>query len=622
MLTTIYLVPLVPLAAAVINLFFGKRLGPKAAWLACAAMLVAFAMACVALAQLLALPVTERTVVTELYQWFSAGTFSVDVAFRLDQLSMTMLMVVTGVGSLIHLYSIGYMKDDPRYGRFFAYLNLFVAFMLILVLADNYLLLYLGWEGVGLCSYLLIGFWFEKKSAGNAAKKAFVVTRIGDTLMLIGLALMVLQVGSLGFSEVLGGGAKTLSEGTATVIALLLFCGAVGKSAQLPLHVWLPDAMEGPTPVSALIHAATMVTAGVYLLARSHVLLTETALDVVLIIGLATALYAALCAIAQDDLKRTLAYSTISQLGYMFFAIGLKEYSLAIVLLVMHACYKGLMFLGAGSVMHGLGGETDMTKMGGLRKTMPLTGAFFVVGAWSLSGLPPFSGFFSKDPIIAAAAELGDELAWLVASVAAFLSALYIGRLLFLTFFGTYRGDKHPHESPKIMTIPMGILAFLAAVGGLLTLSPKTGELEDWLRPVFGHEPEVHEGFLSESSLTSISVLIALAGAILAWYWFASGKVAWQERRARHPRTRAFLASGMGIDEGYRRVIAAPGRLVAVFLTAFDANVVDGAANGVGKLSVLVAVVGRRLQTGFVRTYALGVALGAFGLLLWLAVRA
>ena len=390
MLTLIWLVPAIPLAASVINLFFGKRLRETSGWLAVLAVAASFAVCLGALAQLLSRAPVDRVEFVHLFDWISVGSLNVGVTLRVDPLSMTMILVVTGVGSLIHLYSIGYMKGDARYSRFFAYMNLFVFLMLMLVLADNFLLLYLGWEGVGLCSYLLIGFWFEKKTASDAAKKAFITTRVGDTAMLIGIALIFVHFGSLDFGRVLGqswacpgGGACGTPEvgGVFTAIALLLFAGAVGKSAQVPLHVWLPDAMEGPTPVSALIHAATMVTAGVYLVVRSHVLfeLSGTALTVVLVVGLATALYAATAALGQDDIKRVLAYSTISQLGFMFFAAGLRDYPAAMFLLVTHAFYKALMFLSAGSVMHGLHGETDMKKMGGLARFMPATATAFMI---------------------------------------------------------------------------------------------------------------------------------------------------------------------------------------------------------------------------------------------------
>ena len=469
MLDLVWLIPLLALAGAAVNLFLGRRLGKAAGWLATALVGLGFVLAVATLVDLLGLPADQRAHVTDLFDWISVGTFNVDVALRVDPLSITMLLVVTGVGSLIHLYAIGYMEHDPRFGTFFAYLNLFVFFMLMLVLADNYLLLYLGWEGVGLCSYLLIGFWYERPLASSAAKKAFVTTRIGDAAMLLGIVLIFLHVGSLDFGVVFGPGASELTKGTATAISLLLLAGAIGKSAQLPLHVWLPDAMEGPTPVSALIHAATMVTAGVYLVVRSHVLfeLSGTALTVVLVVGLVSALYAALASIGQFDLKRALAYSTMSQIGFMFFAAGMRFYTGAMLLLVCHAFYKALLFLTAGNVLHGLHDETDMRRMGGLRAEMPLSATWFAIGALSLAGIPPLAGFFAKDQIVGFAATSDRELAWVLASVGAFLSALYIARPLFLTFFGRRRSEEHAHEAPALMHAPLAVLAFLTVVGGL-----------------------------------------------------------------------------------------------------------------------------------------------------------
>jgi NADH-quinone oxidoreductase subunit L len=440
---------------------------------------------------------SDRVKLVHVFDWLSVARLHVPVELRVDPLSVTMLLVITGVGTVIHVYSIGYMEGDPRFGRFFATMNLFVFFMLVLVLAENFLVLYVGWEGVGLCSYLLIGFWDERVSAANAAKKAFITTRIGDTFFLIGIVLIFLRLGSLNFSQVLTDQvASKQPEGVFTVIALLLLGGAIGKSAQMPLHVWLPDAMEGPTPVSALIHAATMVTAGVYLIARAHVFfeISHVAPTVVLIVGLVTAIYAATSALGQDDIKRVLAYSTISQLGFMFFALGLHEYPAAIFLLVTHAFYKALMFLGAGSVMHGLDGETDMTKMGGLARYLPITSVTFGIGALAIAGVPPFAGFWSKDQILAAANQTEHTLAWVLMLVAAFFSTLYITRLVFLTFFGPPRNDRHPHESPPVMTIPLILLAVGAVFGGALSMDAITGRLPTFLTPVFGQVVEPVKG--------------------------------------------------------------------------------------------------------------------------------
>ena len=448
----LWLVPLLPLVGAVINLFFGKRLGKAAGWLAVVMMALSFAVAVLAVKGLLDAPEGERLFLKHLSDWISVGSLRVNFDLRLDALSATMILVVTGIGTLIHVYAIGYMDGDGRFGRFFAYLNLFVFFMLMLVLGANLLVLYLGWEGVGLCSYLLIGFWFDKTANANAAKKAFVTTRVGDTLMLVGLAVVVMKFGTLDYEVIFGAAGSTLTKSAATVISLLLFAGAVGKSAQLPLHVWLPDAMAGPTPVSALIHAATMVTAGVYLVVRMHPVfdLSPVALTVVTVTGLVTAIYAGTCALGQDDIKRVLAYSTISQLGFMFLAAGLKAYSAAIFFLVAHAFYKALMFLGAGSVMHGMHEETDLKVMGGLWRRMPYTAITFTLGALALSGVPPLAGFFAKDAVLEIAQSNSEWGYYLLGTLAAFISALYMGRLIFLAFYGTARSEaaEHAHESP------------------------------------------------------------------------------------------------------------------------------------------------------------------------------
>ena len=506
----IWLVPAVPLAAAATNLFVGKRLGRAAGWLAVGSVAVAFALALSAVMGLRTSPPGSRLYLRHLYDWIAVGRFNVTVDLRLDALSATMILVVTGIGLLIHVYAIGYMHGDPRYGRFFAYMNLFVFFMLMLVLGENFLVMYLGWEGVGLCSYLLIGFWFDKTDNANAAKKAFITTRIGDTAMLIGLALIVAKFGTLDFQVVFGTAGNVLTKDAATAIALLLFAGAVGKSAQVPLHVWLPDAMAGPTPVSALIHAATMVTAGVYLVLRTHVLfeLSGVALVVVTVVGLVTLLFAGTCALGQDDIKRVLAYSTVSQLGYMFVAAGLRAYTLALFLLVAHAFYKALMFLGAGSVMHGMHDETDMKKMGGLIKRMPVTGWTFVIGALALAGIPPLAGFFAKDQILEVANHTGHQWVYVLGTVGALISALYIGRLIFLTFFGTARTEaaEHAHESPAIMTIPLVLLSIGAAFLGLAVERTPEGVFTEWVDPILGHVPDLHVG-LQPGVLTVIAAV-------------------------------------------------------------------------------------------------------------------
>ena len=622
--TLLWLVPLIPLAIATCNLFLGRRIGRLAGILAAGAVALSFVFSLVLVVDLLGLPPDARVRITHFFDWISVGRFSVGADLRLDVLSAVMILVVTGIGLLIHVYAIGYMEGDPRYGRFFAYLNLFVFFMLLLVLADNYLLLYVGWEGVGLCSYLLIGFWFEKTENASAAKKAFVTTRIGDTAMLIGLALIVSKFGSLDFAAVLGAPGETIARGTATAISLLLFAGAIGKSAQVPLHVWLPDAMAGPTPVSALIHAATMVTAGVYLVVRSAPLfeLSGVALTVVLIVGLVTALFAATCALAQDDIKRVLAYSTISQLGFMFMAAGMRFYTGAMFMLVAHAFYKALMFLGAGSVMHGMHEETDLQRMGGLIRRMPITGWTFVLGAFALAGVFPLAGFFAKDQILEIANHTGRTWIYLLGTLGALLSALYIGRLVFLAFFGSPRSEEaeHAHESPSVMTIPLVVLAAGAVLAGLVLSTSSEGRLARFLEPVTGPVP-AGEG-LSTIVLSVIATAVALGALAVAWWVYASGRVEWLTLRERlQPLPRA-ARNGWYVDHAYSTLFVNPGTAAARFTAnVFDTKVVDGLVNGVGAGTRRLAGAVRVVQTGFVRSYALAFFLGAVGVLVWLGTR-
>ena len=632
MLRYAWVVPALPLVGAAVNLFFGKKLNRWAGVLASALMLAAFAVALAVLGDLLALPAEERLHVQHLFDWFTVGNLQVAADLRVDPLSVTMMLVVTGVGAVIHVYSMGYMHGDPRYGRFFSYMNLFCFFMLALVMAESLLFLYLGWEGVGLCSYLLIGFWFERPAAASAAKKAFVVTRVGDTFMLVGIVLVFLRLGSLDFSTALldprqPGTARimelTQPAGVYTIIALLLFAGAVGKSAQIPLHTWLPDAMEGPTPVSALIHAATMVTAGVYLVARTHVLfeVSGVALTVVLVVGLLTALYAATCALGQDDIKRVLAYSTISQLGYMFFALGLRAYAAAIFLLVTHSFYKALMFLSAGSVMHGLEGEIDLKKMGALRAAMPVTAAMFSIGALAIAGVPPFSGFFSKDQILEMANRAGYALAWAVALVAAFFSALYIARLIFLAFFGQDRTERRAHESPPVMTVPLAILAIGAIFGGLVGLSATTGRLQVFLGPVLG-EVEEHTQALPAAALSALSVSVAVAAILVGWFVYGSGRIDWLALRVRLAGLHRFLAHGWYVDDVYSTGLVAPAKAGSAFLAyVVDSRWIDGAVNAVGQLFQWGSSAGRRVQTGLVRNYGLAFLIGVVAVFVYVGFR-
>jgi NADH-quinone oxidoreductase subunit L len=621
----IWLIPVLPLAAAAVNLFLGARLGRWAGRLAVAAMAASFALAASVVRDLLRMPAGSRLYVRHLFDWIQAGNFHVGADLRLDVLSATMILVVTGVGLLIHIYALGYMHGDPRYGRFFSYMNLFVFFMLMLVLAENFLVLYLGWEGVGLCSYLLIGFWFEKTENANAAKKAFITTRIGDTAMLVGLALIAAKFGTLDFTQVFGSAGSVLTKDAATAIALLLFAGAVGKSAQVPLHVWLPDAMAGPTPVSALIHAATMVTAGVYLVLRAHVLfeLSGVALVVVTVIGLTTVIFAGTCALGQDDIKRVLAYSTVSQLGYMFVAIGLRAYAAALFMLVAHAFYKALMFLGAGSVMHGMHEETDMKKMGGLLKRMPLTGVTFIVGAVALAGVPPLAGFFAKDQILEVANHTGHQWVYVLGTVGALLSALYIGRLVFLTFFGTARSPEaeQAHESAAVMTGPLVLLAVGAAGVGLLLQRTLDGGFSGWAQPVLGAPPNGAHG-LPVLTLAVVASVVAVLTLAVAWLVYASGRVDWMALRVRMASVQRLFANGWYVDRTYSALLVTPGKAVAAF-TAYrlDARFLDGIVNGIGAGTRRLAEAGRKIQTGYVRTYALVLFAGAVGILVYTGIR-
>jgi NADH-quinone oxidoreductase subunit L len=625
----IWLVPALPLTGAVVNAAFGRRLDRTAGVVASVAVGSAFIVSVLVLVDMLGRDASQRIFVQHLWTWVPVGSFTASIDLRVDPLSITMALVVTGVSTLIHVYSIGYMERDPRYARYFAQLNLFVFFMLTLVLAENFLLLYVGWEGVGLCSYLLIGHWFERPTAANAAKKAFIVTRVGDAAMLVGIALVFVQFGSLDFGRTLLDcrlvpcPVTTPSHAAYTAMAFLLLAGAVGKSAQMPLQTWLPDAMEGPTPVSALIHAATMVTAGVYLIVRTHVLfeISGVALTAVLIIGLVTAVYAATCALGQDDIKRVLAYSTISQIGYMFFAAGLKVYAVAILLLVAHAFYKALLFLSAGSIMHALENDTDLKGMGGLRRVMPVTFAVFLVGWLAIAGIPPLSGFFAKDQVLAAASQTGRTVAWLVALFAAFFSALYVSRIFFLAFTGAPRYEREPHESPRVMTVPMILLTVGAVGAGVLGLSAVSGVLPRFLAPVLG-PPLKAEGGLSEVWLTVISVSVALLGIATGFLIYRSGRIDWVALRTRFWPVHRTLEHGWWFDTVYGWVLVTPGKALSAFAAyVVDRRIVDGAgtllARGVG----LAASAGRRVQTGRVRNYALGFLVGVVALMAYVAVK-
>ncbi|MGH2739897.1 MAG: NADH-quinone oxidoreductase subunit L [Actinomycetota bacterium] len=617
-LENVWLVPALPLAGAIVLLLAGKRLRPIAGGLASALVGGSFAIGVLSFTELLDAPSGARVFTKHLFDWIQVGSFNAPVELRVDPLSMVMVLTVTGVSFLIHVYSMDYMHGDPRYPRYFAYLNLFVFSMLTLVLANNFVLLYLGWELVGLCSYLLISFWFERRAAADAGKKAFIVTRIGDLGFAVGIFLIFATTGSVRFDEVFGQ-AGTLASTTATAISLLLFAGAVGKSAQMPLHVWLPDAMEGPTPVSALIHAATMVTAGVYLVARTHVLFEASgvALFIVAVVGAVTALYAATSALAQDDLKRVLAYSTISQLGLMFLAAGVGAYAVAIFHLVTHAFFKAVMFLGAGSVMHATEGESDIQRLGGLWRRMPLTTVVFVVGGLALAGVPPLAGFFSKDQILSASYEAGRTGLWVLALLTSGLTGLYMARAVALTFFGRPRGARAVHESPALMTIPMALLAVAAAVGGALGVSATSGGIQAFLDPVLGADVVHPAQGLTEGTLVAIATSVAVVGILVGWLVYGSGRVDWRALRERFGGVRRLLARGWYIDDVYGALIVLPGKAASAFLAyVFDQRVIDGAVNRIGEAFTRLAAVGRRVQSGFVRTYALAFLLGVVALLI------
>ena len=650
----LWLVPILPLAGAAINGFLGRRSSKKSI----SAVALVFCGAAFAMALFLAagFSSTQAPYYFDLAHWIRSGSFQVDFSFYLDQLSLVMLLVVTGVGFLIHIYSVGYMWDDDGYYHFMSYLNLFMFFMLTLVLAKNYLVMFIGWEGVGLASYLLIGFWFTKDSAAAAGKKAFIVNRIGDFGFLIALFLIINHFHSLDFPTVFQAVAPLTSEtagaGFLTAIGLLLMVGAAGKSAQIPLYVWLPDAMEGPTPVSALIHAATMVTAGVYMVARSHVIFERApmALTVVAIIGTLTALFAATIGIAQTDIKKVLAYSTVSQLGYMFMACGVGAFSAGIFHLMTHAFFKGLLFLAAGSVIHGVGGEQDMRKMGGLRQYMPVTFVTMGIATLAIAGIPPFAGFWSKDEILWQA--FGTSwVYWLIGVITAFITSFYMFRLMYMTFGGEYRGsasdpghsahghaahghDAHghghgdPHESPWVMLGPLVILAVLSVFGGFVGHGNR---FEHFLAPVFQQGANViaqetsDAGKSTEYLLMVISISVAGLGWLLAWLLYS-----------RRPQLPARIAASLGglyqavvhkyyVDEIYAAVFVKPliEGSTTILWHGVDQDVIDATVNNSATAAREVSDAARQMQSGNLRSYAGWVAAGGavvIAYMVWMGV--
>ncbi|PWB48594.1 MAG: NADH-quinone oxidoreductase subunit L [Candidatus Methylomirabilota bacterium] len=626
----IWLIPVIPLVGSLIVGLAGRRMSRGLiAALACGAAALSLILSVLSLADLLSLPREARVLHASLGSWIASGDLSVSFAFLFDPLSAVMALVVSGVGLLIHIYSIGYMKEHRDYHRFFALLNLFLAEMLILVLADNYLLLFVGWEGVGLCSYLLIGFWFERPAAAAAGTKAFLVNRIGDAAMVVGLIWMILLFGSLDFRIVSADAPSVLAYGsmTASLLTLLLFIGATGKSAQLPLYVWLPDAMEGPTPVSALIHAATMVTAGVYLVARSAPLfqLAPVSLEIVAWVGGLTALYAASIALVQTDIKRVIAYSTISQLGYMFLGLGVGAYAAGIFHLMTHAFFKALLFLSAGSVIHALAGEQDIRNMGALRQSLRVTAGSFLVGALANAGVVPFAGFWSKDEILAAVYTSGHMPLWIIGVLTAAGTGLYMFRLYFLAFEGKPRLDvhtmSHVHEAPWSMRLPLLLLAFGSATVGFVGVPSGSGLFQRFLSSVFpasGHEGAADLG--SEVVLAVAALVMAVGGIVVAYRYCLLDPNRAERLAQRHPALYRILLHKYWVDEFYDATVIRPTVGSARMLSeALDARAIDGSVNGIAVLTAWAGSLLRRLQTGEVPAYVLSILVGAVVLLGYLA---
>jgi NADH-quinone oxidoreductase subunit L len=647
------LIPLFPLVGFLLNASFGRRLSKAAAGvIACGAMVLSFAVSVAAVVSLVALEPEGRDVVQRVFTWITSGPdLSIPFALRLDPLSAVMILVVSGIGSLIHVYSTAYMHEetDREYARYFSYLNLFAAFMLVLVLASTFLVMFVGWEGVGLCSYLLIGFWFQKKSASDAGKKAFIVNRIGDWGFILGILLIFVRFGSFDFQDVARSVSAMSPEtafGTVSIITLLLFVGATGKSAQIPLFVWLPDAMEGPTPVSALIHAATMVTAGVYMIGRNAVLFAHAplTLNVIAIVGTATALLAGTIALVQNDIKRVLAYSTVSQLGYMFLAMGVGAYAAGIFHLFTHAFFKALLFLGSGAVIHALSGEQDMRRMGGLKNDLPITYWTFVVGAIAIAGVPPFAGFFSKDEILFRTFASGHTLLWAVGLLTALLTAAYMFRLVFMTFHGQraaaashddhahehhgHDDHSHLHDAPPAMAFALVVLAIGSVTAGWLGLG---GRFERFLEPSFSSASSVRlqpdvvpAGDVAsiETTLMIVSVVVALVGIGLASYFWLKNRAAADRMADRFPGLHRVLEHKYYVDEIYDAAVVQPVQIVSEdgLWKGVDVGVIDRVVNGVGGLVGGAGEVLRLFQTGSVRTYATSLFLGVvviLGYFLW-----
>lgn len=635
---------LLPLAGFLVNGLLGNRLSKRAVTLtACASTGLSFVLALLAFSQLLKTPVEEvQQLSFNYFRWIQAGAFIANFGFKFDQLTGVMILVVTGIGFLIHIYSAGYMAHEEGYYRFFTYLNLFMFSMLVLILANNFLLMFVGWEGVGLCSYLLIGFYFRKQSAGDAGKKAFIVNRVGDFGFTLAVMLIFWTFGSIDFQTVFNQ-AKTYSLepmgtlGVLTLVCILLFIGAMGKSAQVPLYVWLPDAMEGPTPVSALIHAATMVTAGVYMVARCNALfvLAPTAMLLVAITGAVTAIFAASIGLVQNDIKKVLAYSTVSQLGYMFLGCGVGAFTAGIFHLMTHAFFKALLFLGSGSVIHALGGEQDIRKMGSLKDKIKTTWWTMLVGTVAIAGFPPLAGFFSKDEILwkAFASDRGHWLLWLVGAVAAGMTSFYMFRMMFLTFYGksrmTHEVEHHVHESPASMTLPLQVLAVGSVVAGWLGIPHVIGHLvhvgnafEHFLEPVFEHPVKIgsHGQESLEWLLMGVSVAIALAGLMVARQFYLANPVLPEKLMNRFRGVYTTLLNKYWVDEIYDAVIVQPVKLISTYLLwkFVDVIIIDGVVNGAGTLVRANGTWLKRFQSGYARAYGGWILFGAVAIVAYM----
>lgn len=638
-----------PLAGFLINAFFGSRLGKLSGWIATLAVFISFVISAGLFVEMLQKPSDDRAIHYVLANWLDVGKVHVGISFLIDQLSIIFMLIITGVGALIHLYSIGYMKGDRGFARFFTYMNLFIVMMLQLVMADNFLWTFVGWEGVGLCSYLLIGFWYEEKKNTDAAKKAFIVNRIGDFGFLVAMGAMLAAYGSLNYLDLLGSGGNIIDgskhlgvvagmhggDWTIGFITLMLFLGCTGKSAQIPLYVWLPDAMAGPTPVSALIHAATMVTSGIFLVARSNMFfaLAPVTMGVVAAVGATTAVFAAIIGIFQNDIKKVLAYSTISQLGYMFLALGVGAFTAGVFHVMTHAFFKACLFLGSGAVIEAMHHEQDMQKMGGLKKYLPITFWTFMIATLAISGIPPFAGFFSKDEILWSAFGRGSVLLWLMGAIAAMMTAFYMFRAVFLTFFGKERFDAEhhkPHEVRWHMTLPLIVLAALSIVGGFLNIPHVLGgnaTLEHWLAPVLEQGEQAAQVSFSEAGagleigLMVTSVAIAICGILLAMRFY--------KKKTTLARDEAVLGTpyriavhNFYVDEAYDKLIVQPTYTFSdrILYRIVDVKIIDGFVNGLAWLTGGASNIIRRIQTGVVQNYAVMIVVGLLAIVSYLMI--